>query len=92
MSAASASRPERSDVGEEEAEVARRQALAAEIVADGLLTLLLRERLAELDARELEARQVEEAHVQTSTRRVPVAGREGSSAVSTTGDQTPAER
>jgi hypothetical protein len=77
---------------EDEAEVARRRNLAAEIVADGLLTLLLRERLAELDAAEAEARAAEEAHAQAEERPLPVAGRARSSAVSTTRAQTPAAR
>ena len=66
MSLTSASRPERPGVGDDDADVARRQKLAAEIVADGLLTLLLRERLAALDARAAEARAGAEAHAQTS--------------------------
>lgn len=91
MTAAPPSRPERSDEGED-AEIERRENLAAEIVADGLLTLLLRERLAELDARDGEAREAEEAHAQTTEGRVPVAGRATSSAVSTTRAETPATR
>jgi hypothetical protein len=86
MSLASALRPKRPGVGDDDVE--RRQNLAAEIVADGLLTLLLRERLAALDARETEARTTTEAHAQTSGRRVSVAGRGGSSAVSTSRDET----
>jgi hypothetical protein len=92
MSLTSASRPERPGVGEDDADVARRQKLAAEIVADGLLTLLLRERLAALDAREAEARAGAEAHAQTSGSRDSVAGRGGSSAVSTSRDESPTVR
>jgi hypothetical protein len=91
MSSASTSRPERSDGGEDD-EVVRRRALAVDIVAEGLLTLLLRERLAELDARDAAARLAEEAHAQTTERRVPVAGCSPSSAVSTTRAKSPGTR
>lgn len=92
MSGESASRSERPQTTMDAAEVERRQQLAVEIVADGLLTLLLRERLAALDAEDRDARLREEAHAQTSAMSVPVAGARGKSVVSTTGDQTPAKR
>jgi hypothetical protein len=92
MSVASASRSERPGDGGGEDDVARRRALAVEIVADGLLTLLVRARLAELDAADAEAREAAEAHQQTSGRRVRVAGRTPSSAVSTSRDERPATR
>lgn len=92
MSSESASRSERPAETMDAAEVARRQQLAVEIVAEGLLTLLLRERLAALDAEDREVRLREEAHAQTSTMSVPVAGGRRKSCVSTTGEESPAKR
>jgi len=63
-----------------------------EIFAKLEATLLLRERLAELDAHDSEVREAEEAHAQSTEGRVPVAGRATSSAVSTTRAESPATR
>jgi hypothetical protein len=54
-------RPSRGGRKTDDADVARREKLAAEIVADALLTRLIKERLQELDALDAELAVAEEA-------------------------------
>ncbi len=86
-------RPERSGPEEEDTDDARRRRdTAAEIVAEGMLALLLRERQREREASDSRAKSAEEEHVETSGGRVRVAGRGERSAVSTSRAESLATR
>jgi hypothetical protein len=74
------------------ADVARRQARAADIVADALITLLIDERLAAQDARELQARAAADAHAQTRVSPIQLAVTSGPMAVSTSRDERARQR
>lgn len=86
-------RPERSGADDEpDDEARRRRDTAIEIVADGLLALLLREREEERESREASAESAQEEHPETSTGRVRVAGRGERSAVSADRAESPDAR
>ena len=74
------------------ADVARRQARAADIVADALITLLLEERLAAQDALALEARAAADAHPQTRVSPIELAVTSRPMAVSTSRDESARQR
>lgn len=93
MSGSTAPRPERSGPqSDPDNDMRRRRATAAEIVADGLLALLLRERRESDDMGARDEESGEEEHAQASARRVRVAGRGERSAVSTTRAESPGTR
>lgn len=93
MTAPTEPRPERSGAVDEPGDEARRRREAAvEIVVDGLLTLLLRERREQREAREEGGESIPEEHQETRAGRVRVAGRGERSAVSTDLAESPATR
>lgn len=73
-------------------EIERRLNLAAEVIAEGLLNVVLAERRAELEALDREQRERAEAHEQTSAGRIPVAPIARTRRVSTSRDKSPAAR
>lgn len=83
MSGSTAPRPERSGRPGDADEVARKRKLAVQIVADGLITLLLRERM-EAQRQAAADAAVAEAHAQLGHGPLLVAASRRSSAVSTT--------
>lgn len=86
-------RPERSGpASEPDDDTRRRRDTAAEIVADGLLALLLRDRRESDDVGTRDGENGEEEHAQASGSRVRVAGRGERSAVSTTRAESPGAR